>query len=98
VSVLAIDQNNPHIQPLFASLYELIFLGIQFLDTQEMYESAFGREPLGLLAESWFVEHISLAPTPLYDTLKRLMDIVIALPLALVSLLFYPFVWIAIKI
>lgn len=97
VAVIAIDLRNPAVRPLFASLYDLIFRGIQFIDTHEMYEDLFDREPLGLIDESWFVEHISLTPNVIYDVLKRLMDIVVSLPLAIASLVFYPFVWIATK-
>lgn len=98
IAVIAIDLRNPSTQPLFASLYDLMFSGVRFVDIHEMYEDIFGREPLGLLDESWFVEHISLAPNFLYDILKRLMDIVVSVPFAVVSLIFYPFVWLAIKI
>ena len=98
VSVVAVDLRNQQIQPLFAGLYDLIFSGIQFVDTHDMYESIFEREPLGLIDESWFIEHVSLIPNIVYDALKRLMDIIISLPLAILSLVLYPFVWIAIKI
>lgn len=98
IAVIAIDLRNPKAQLLSSSLYELIFSGIRFIDIHEMYEDIFDREPLGLLDEGWFVEHISLTPNFIYDTLKRLMDILVSVPLALISLIFYPFVWIAIKI
>lgn len=98
VEVIAIDLRSKSIDPLFSSLYDLIFSGVRFVDIHEMYEDLFDREPLGLLDESWFIEHISLTPNFIYDTLKRLMDIVLSVPFAIVSLIFYPFVWIAIKI
>jgi lipopolysaccharide/colanic/teichoic acid biosynthesis glycosyltransferase len=53
---------------------------------------------LSLIKYSWFLENISLAPKITYDILKRLMDIVIAVPAGLISLIVYPFVYIAIKL
>lgn len=98
IAVIAIDLRNPNAQLLSSSLYDLIFSGIRFIDIHEMYEDIFDREPLGLLDESWFVEHISLTPNFMYDILKRLMDIVVSVPFAVASLVFYPFVWLAIKL
>ncbi len=98
IEVIVIDLRNQNTQHLFSGLYDLIFSGIRFVDIHEMYEDIFDREPLGLLDESWFIEHISLTPNLIYDALKRLMDIVVSIPFAIVSLIFYPFVWIAIKL
>ncbi len=98
ISLLAIDLMHPDAQHLFNGFYNLIFSGAQFIDTHKLYEDIFDREPLGLIDESWFIEHISTAPNFIYDTLKRLMDIVVSAILGLISLVFYPFVWIAIKL
>lgn len=98
VSVLAVDLLHPDVQGLFSSFYEFIFNGIQFIDAQELYENVFNREPLGLIDESWILEHISIAPNVVYDALKRIMDITISLPLGVLSVILYPFVWLAIKL
>jgi len=49
------------------------------------------------LRYNWFLENISTSPSPLYDFLKRLMDIILSFVLGIISLLAYPFVYIAIK-
>lgn len=98
ISVLAVDLLHPDAEHLFRDFYDLMFSGVQFIDMHKLYEDLFDREPLGLIDESWFIEHISTAPNFIYDTLKRVMDIAVSLPLGLVSLIFYPFVWVAIKL
>ena len=59
----------------------------------KVYEDIFDRVPLSLLRHTWFLENISLTPKFTYDFLKRLMDIVVSIILGLISLAFYPFVW-----
>jgi len=96
--VVAIDLSNPSVQMRMNSLYELIFEGIQFVDVQEVYEDVMDKVPLGLINETWFLEHVSMEPNVIYNTLKRIMDICISLPLMIIPLITYPIVWIAIKI
>ena len=63
-----------------------------------LYEDIFDRIPLSLVKYSWFLENISTSVQKSYDIGKRLMDIVLSFILGVISLVFYPFVWIAIKI
>ena len=53
--------------------------------------------PVSLVGYDWFLENLSLSPKVSYDLVKRMMDVIISLPLALLSLIFYPFVFLAIK-
>lgn len=96
--IVAIDLMNPLVQKEAPSLYPFIFSGVQFIEVQDLYEEVTDRVPLGLINETWFLEYASIKPNFIYDAIKRLMDIIIATPLALVSIIFYPFVWVAIKI
>ncbi|MES2437277.1 MAG: sugar transferase [Patescibacteria group bacterium] len=98
VSLLVVDFKHPKIDPLIPVLYDRIFSQIMFVDMHKMYETVFDRIPLSLITQDWFLENISFIPTRAYDTLKRIMDIAIALPLGLISFIVYPFIYIAIKI
>lgn len=98
ISVIVVDLHNPKIEKILPALYNLLFSSVRFIDMHKVYEDVFSRVPLSIIRESWFLENISTAPKFVYDSLKRLMDIVIALVLGVVSLVFYPFVYIAIKI
>jgi len=98
VGVVAIDLQNDEIEPLLPHLYNLIFSKVRFMDMHKIYEDIFDRIPLSLLRYTWFLENISLSPSPVYDFLKRFMDIVIALVLCVPSLIAYPLVWVAVKL
>jgi exopolysaccharide biosynthesis polyprenyl glycosylphosphotransferase len=97
VAVIAIDFKNNKVDPILPALYNLIFSNVVFIDMYKIYEDVFDRIPLSLITYSWFLENISLAPKTTYDFLKRIMDIVVASVLGLLSLIFYPFIIVAIK-
>jgi exopolysaccharide biosynthesis polyprenyl glycosylphosphotransferase len=98
VTTVVVDLQNDKVSTLIPHLYNLIFLKIRFVDKYKIYEEVFDREPLSLLGDSWFLENISQAPHVIYDTFKRVMDIILSLTLGIVSLALYPFVWFAIKL
>jgi lipopolysaccharide/colanic/teichoic acid biosynthesis glycosyltransferase len=97
-NIIVYDQYDQAAVNKFNDLYRLLFRGVSFVSVQELYEEIFGRVPLSLINERWFLERISNQPQLIYDLFKRAMDIVIAGVLALISLIFYPFIYLAIKL
>jgi lipopolysaccharide/colanic/teichoic acid biosynthesis glycosyltransferase len=98
ISLIVIDLNDEKIQTILPQLYNLLFSRVRFVDMHKVYEDVFDRVALSLLSHSWFLENISAYPKYVYDVLKRIMDVIIALPLSLVSLVICPFVYLAIKL
>jgi len=98
VSIIAIDLRNEKVEPMLPNLYNLIFSKIRFIDMHKVYEDIFDRIPLSLVKYSWFLENISASSNVVYDFLKRVMDIILAFLLGVISLVVYPFVFIAIKL
>jgi lipopolysaccharide/colanic/teichoic acid biosynthesis glycosyltransferase len=70
-------------------VYDLMFDGVTYMDLSDFYEA---------IDESWFLKHVSVTRRFVYDFLKRIMDIIVALPLAILSIVWYPIVYIAIKL
>ncbi|MEQ1561463.1 MAG: exopolysaccharide biosynthesis polyprenyl glycosylphosphotransferase [Nitrospira sp.] len=97
IKIIAIDFSHENVTPLLPHLYNLIFSKVRFIDSHHIYEDIFDRVPLSLVTYSWFLENISVSPKFAYDFLKRIMDFVLAFVLGVVSLVFYPFVFLAIK-
>lgn len=95
ISLVVIDSTDESLSLVLTKLHELLLLKIPFLEVRELYERIFDRVPLPLIKDDWLLEHVSLYPHALYDGAKRAMDILIALPLFLLSLPFYPLVWLA---
>lgn len=100
VSVIVGDTKSSHIEPILSTLYTLTFMHahFRFIDIHKMYEDIFDRIPISLIGHKWFLENISRAPRTAYDFFRRIADIAISLTLGVISLVFYPFVVVAIKI
>ena len=97
ISSVVIDLKHAKAETILPALYNLIFSNVRFLDMYKVYEEVFDRIPLSLIGYNWFLENISSSPHTMYDVLKRVMDVVIAGVLGLLSLIAYPFIVIAIK-
>lgn len=98
VRIVAADFKDNNIEPILPNFYNLIFSKVRFLDMYKIYEDIFNRVPMSLVKYNWFLENISVSSKKTYDFLKRLMDISVSFVAGLVSLVFYPFVVVAIKI
>lgn len=90
------DLSDGRVTAAFPPLYNHLFHQIRFFDTGELYEDVFGRIPLSRIDERWVARILSRATHPLYDLLKRCLDIVCALLIGVASLMFYPFIMFAI--
>jgi lipopolysaccharide/colanic/teichoic acid biosynthesis glycosyltransferase len=92
------DWSDPRVAQAFPRLDAYLARGIRFFDATALYEEVFGRISLARLNDRWFAGNVSRHAHASYDTLKRAMDICIALPLGLISLVLYPFIALAIKL
>jgi lipopolysaccharide/colanic/teichoic acid biosynthesis glycosyltransferase len=97
VQIIAVDLKNEKVEPILPHLYNLIFSRVKFIDMYKIYEDIFDRIPLSLVRYNWFLENISTESRISYDILKRVMDIILAFVAGIISLVVYPFVFLAIK-
>ncbi|TSD02762.1 MAG: hypothetical protein Athens071416_507 [Parcubacteria group bacterium Athens0714_16] len=99
ISIVIVDMQNKKLESMLFGFYNLIFSSkVHFVDLHKIYEEIFDRVPISLIKHSWFLENLSSYPKMMYTVLKRAMDIIISLILGIISLIFYPFVMIAIKL
>ena len=98
--IVVADLHNKSIEAAMPFLYSLIFSGVQIVDASKLYEAIFDRIPLSLVGDRWLVENAGTAfgGRRVYDSTKRMMDIVVAGMIGLLSLVTYPFVCLAIKL
>ncbi len=80
------------------ALYKTLFNQITILDRAELEEATTGRIPLTYVNQSWFLQHLNEAEKAWYELLKRLSDIVISIPFAVLTILFMPFVALTIRL
>lgn len=97
-TVIIADFRNHNIDRSMSEFYALIFSGVQVIDASRFYEGVFDRVPLSMVGERWLVENAStsLGNRRIYDAVKRTTDVVVSVIIGTVSLIIYPFVYLAI--
>lgn len=98
ISLVVLDLSDEKVKPFIPHLYNFIFSKVRFIDIHRLYEEIFDRVPLSLLRYTWFMENLSSTEKKYYDGAKRVMDIVVSLVLGIITLPFYIFVALAIKL
>lgn len=98
VSMIVIDLDHAKIKDVSPKLFDLIFMNVDFVPMYSVYEHVFYRIPYSALKHDWFIENISSRAKGSYSFGKRVIDITLAGIAFIISLIFYPLIWIAIKI
>ncbi len=80
------------------ALYEALFTSVTLLDRAEIEEATTGRIPLSYVSETWFLDHLRGSQKTWYEAVKRVTDVVLAIPFGILTLVLYPFVALAIKL
>lgn len=84
-------------QEIINVFYKSLEQKINFVNLASFYERLTGMVPLGAINQVWFLENLSEGSKKAYEITKRANDIVFAVILGLTSLIFYPFIILAIK-
>ena len=98
VSFLVVDFFDPSVAAVLPIMYDAAFHKKRFalLDAIDLYQEMFDRVPLSLIRYEWILRHVSTSRV--YDVVKRVFDTAVALVMACISLIAYPFVALAIKL
>lgn len=93
---LIVDLRDPRIKQHFGVLYKRMWEGAAVYDIISVYEDVFDMVPLDILNQEWVFRHINNARRMQF--VKRTLDVILSAPALIVSALFYPFIYIAIKL
>lgn len=96
ISTIVVSPNPQHADAIARELFETIFWYIEITDLVTFYEGILGRIPVTALSETWFLENLQESQKKHYDTIKALMDYIIASSVGLICLAIYPFIAIAV--
>jgi lipopolysaccharide/colanic/teichoic acid biosynthesis glycosyltransferase len=98
VTFLVVDLSDGAVSAALPIIYDAAFHKQRFalIDAAELYEEMFDRVPLTLVKYEWVLR--SAASSRIYDVLKRVLDVVGASILGVISLIAYPFVALLIKV
>lgn len=80
------------------ALYKTLFTPVALLDRAALEETMTGRVPLEYVSQTWFLEHLRENEKTWYEGVKRVIDIVLAIPVVVVTLLLSPFIILAMQI
>lgn len=97
-SMVIADLRNSETRKMIPEMYKLMISGTLVIDAERMYEDVFERVPLSSLEQQSFLKDLSFYSQSIYDPIKRLFDFGASLIIGSISLIFYPFICLAIKI
>lgn len=97
ITVLVVDVKNEKVTPLLPFFYNLVKDGISIYDVRKMYEDTFRRTPLSSIGYFWFFDNVTF-DMKMYEIIKRILDLILAIPILICFIISLPFVWIANKI
>ncbi len=97
---IIVHQSNANLneQELTDILYSLLPFGITAYDLPKFYSEITRKIPVSSIGRTWFLENLLENEKGLYEHAKRILDIVFALVLGVVSLPFFPFIALAIRL
>ncbi|MBY0309652.1 sugar transferase [Patescibacteria group bacterium] len=97
IDIIVANPNSAYLDTVLPKLFDLAFLRFEltFLDFYKVYEDTFDRVPLSALRYEWFITHVSHSKSLVYDTAKRVIDVVGSLILALLLCLCIPLIALA---
>ena len=97
-SLIVSAEQFGHSQKLAFLLFQYFKRGVTISDLDKFYENATNRVPISIIREVWFLENISEIERGIYETVKRILDIIGSITLGIITLIILPFVALAIEI
>ncbi len=100
IRAIVADIRDPHMEALLPVFFNILFLEprLIFMDSSRLYEGIFSRIPVSSLSHRWFFEHVTKGRRPLYDVLRRLIDVVAGCTVLIAFLLTLPCVALAVRL
>ncbi|MDD2785447.1 MAG: sugar transferase [Patescibacteria group bacterium] len=98
IDTIVIGHKPEEVPGLQDALYETIFSAVNLVDRATFEEMATGRIPLEHISQSWFLAHIREGEKVAYEGIKRTMDLLMAVPISIITLILYPFLALLVKI
>ncbi|HWO07642.1 MAG TPA: sugar transferase [Candidatus Paceibacterota bacterium] len=97
IAFLVVDVNDAALQTALPILYDAAFHKRRFVmvNLMDLYQEVFDRVPLSLVRYEWVLANSTVSPV--YDAVKRVIDVIIAALAGALSLVLYPFIMLAIQ-
>ena len=97
VNAIVLGHSLDALPELRDALYRTLFTQTAIIDRKELEETLTGRVPVASVTKAWFLEHLRESDKAWYEGVKRALDVLIAIPVGLVTITLSPFIALAIK-
>jgi len=98
IDTIIVGHKPEEVPGLQDALYETIFSAVSLVDRAGFEESATGRIPLEHISQNWFLSHINESEKVVYEGIKRMVDIFLAVPIAIITALLFPLLALLVKL
>jgi len=98
INTILLGHRPDDVAGLRDALYRTLFHPVTLLDRTGLEEATTGRVPLEYVSQTWFLEHLREHEKTWYEGLKRVTDILLAIPFGIVALVITPLVALLIKL
>ena len=96
-NVLAINMHHQYVKNDIALFYELFLENVSVVNFADLYEEVLGKIPLENIDAGWFFNNLYNKQNKFYRKMKRFLDLLLSIPAFLISLIFYPFIFLFLK-
>jgi len=86
------------IEPLKEALYRALYTSVALIDRRDLEETLTGRVPVAAVDKAWFLRHLRESEKAWFETVKRGLDVVVAIPFGVLTVALMPVVALAIKL
>ncbi len=97
INILIPEKDINEMKELQKTLFNLLPTGINYCNLTKFYEEISGQIPLEILNKGWFLENLNLANKKNFERVKRLYDLFFAVILLILTLPFWPFIVLLIR-
>lgn len=98
IDTLILAENLESNSALAESLYKCLPLKLNLMDLAAAYEIMIEKIPVSFVAQIWFLENLKEREKSFYEKIKRIIDIILALIILLLTLPLWPFIALATKL
>ncbi len=98
IAAVVLGVGPDEIPELRDELYRSLITRVDILDRAEIEEEATGRIPLSHVSQTWFLHNLKESRKAWFESSKRVVDVLLAIPVGIATLVILPFVALGIKL
>ncbi|HZZ99285.1 MAG TPA: sugar transferase [Candidatus Paceibacterota bacterium] len=98
LDVIVIGPDAYQVPTIIETFYHALRKKIAFYSLSSFFERLTGRVPLGAINQTWFLDNFTESTKRPYENTKRVLDAFFGFVFGLISLIFYPFIILALEI